>query len=96
VTKKIVNTICRIFNGSEEKLELGNIDIRRDWGWAPEYVDAMWGMLAIDELEDFIIATGKTQSLRDFLKTAFEAVDLVWEQYTVIKKFNEAVRPIGN
>lgn len=84
VTKKIVATVCRIANGSDEKLELGNIDIRRDWGWAPEYVDAMWRMLAIDEPKDFIIATGKTQSLKDFLKTAFETVDLDWQQYTVI------------
>ena len=86
VTKKIVATVCRIANGSDEKLELGNIDIRRDWGWAPEYVDAMWRMLAIDEPKDFIIATGKTQSLKDFLKTAFETVDLDWRQYTVINQ----------
>jgi len=84
VTKKIVATVCRIANGSDEKLELGNIDIRRDWGWAPEYVDAMWRMLDIDEPGDFIIATGETQSLRDFLKTAFEVVDLDWQQYTII------------
>jgi GDPmannose 4,6-dehydratase len=84
VTRKIVSTVCRIANGSNEKLELGNIDIRRDWGWAPEYVDAMWRMLTIDNADDFIIATGHTQSLRDFLKTAFEAVDLDWKQHTVV------------
>jgi GDPmannose 4,6-dehydratase len=83
VTKKIVATVCRIASGSDEKLALGNIDIRRDWGWAPEYVDAMWRMLTIDEPEDFIIATGVTQSLRDFLKTAFETVDLDWQQHTI-------------
>jgi GDPmannose 4,6-dehydratase len=86
VTKKIVSTVCRIANGSAEKLELGNIDIRRDWGWAPEYVDAMWRMLAIDEPEDFVIATGQIQSLRDFLKTAFEIVGLDWQEYTVINQ----------
>lgn len=86
VTKKIVATVCRIANGSDEKLELGNIDIRRDWGWAPEYVDAMWRMLAIDDPEDFIIATGETQSLRDFLRIAFEVVDLDWQQHTVINQ----------
>ena len=86
VTKKIVATACRIANGSSEKLELGNIDIRRDWGWAPEYVEAMWRMLKIDEPNDFIISTGQTQSLRDFLKTAFEAVDLDWQKYTIINK----------
>jgi len=86
VTKKIIATVCRIANGSNEKLELGNIDIRRDWGWAPEYVDAMWRMLTIDEPDDFIIATGQTQSLRDFLKTAFMAVDLDWQLHTVINQ----------
>lgn len=86
VTKKIVATVCRIANGSNEKLELGNIDIRRDWGWAPEYVNAMWRILTIEEPQDFIIATGRTQSLRDFLKTAFEAVNLDWQQHTVINK----------
>ena len=83
VTKKIVATVCRIAHGSDEKLELGNIDIRRDWGWAPEYVDAMWRMLSIDEPEDFIIATGETQSLKDFTRTAFEAVNLDWQQHTI-------------
>lgn len=86
VTKKIVSTVCRIANGSDEKLELGNIDIRRDWGWAPEYVDAMWRMLSIDEPEDFIIATGETQSLRDFLEAAFSVVDLDWQRHTVINQ----------
>ena len=86
VTKKIVATVCRIANGSNEKLELGNIDIRRDWGWAPEYVDAMWRMLAIEGPQDFIIATGQTQSLRDFLKTAFQTVNLDWQQHTVINQ----------
>lgn len=91
VTKKIVATVCRIANGSNEKLQLGNVDIRRDWGWAPEYVDAMWRMLVVDEPEDFIIATGQTQSLSQFLKTAFEAVDLDWQQHTVINK--DLMRP---
>jgi GDPmannose 4,6-dehydratase len=84
VTKKIVTAVCRIANGSDEKLELGNIDIRRDWGWAPEYVDAMWRMLNIDQPEDFIIATGQTQSLRDFLRVAFEVMNLDWRNHTVI------------
>ena len=86
VTKKIVAAVCRIANGSNEKLELGNLDIRRDWGWAPEYVDAMWRMLNADEPDDFIIATGQTQSLRDFLFTAFESVGLDWQQHTVINQ----------
>ena len=86
VTMKIVSAVCRIANGSNEKLELGNIDIRRDWGWAPEYVEAMWRMLAIDVPEDFIISTGQTQSLKDFLEAAFEMVNLDWRKYTVINQ----------
>ena len=86
VTKKIVAAVCRIANGSVEKLELGNINIRRDWGWAPEYVDAMWRILNVEEPEDFIIATGITQSLRDFLGAAFESVGLDWQQHTVINQ----------
>jgi len=84
VTKKVVAAVCRIANGSNEKLELGNLDIRRDWGWAPEYVEAMWLMLSINEPQDFIIATGITQSLRDFLQTAFATANLDWQQYTII------------
>jgi len=86
VTKKIVAAVCRIANGSNEKLELGNIDIRRDWGWAPEYVDAMWRILNIERPEDFIVATGTTQSLRDFLGAAFESVGLDWQKHTIINK----------
>lgn len=86
VTMKIVSTVCRIANGSNEKLELGNIDIRRDWGWATEYVDAMWRMLRVNEPEDFIICTGQTQSLKDFIEVAFKAVHLDWKQHTVIKQ----------
>lgn len=86
VTKKIVSTACRIANGSNEKLELGNIEIRRDWGWAPEYVDAMWRMLAIEKLDDFIIATGQGQSLREFLQTAFNRLNMDWQKHTVINE----------
>jgi GDPmannose 4,6-dehydratase len=91
VTKKIVAAVCRIANGSNEKLELGNIDIRRDWGWAPEYVDAMWRMLSLDAPEDFIIATGQTQSLKDFLRVAFETLNLDWQNHIVINEF--LIRP---
>jgi GDPmannose 4,6-dehydratase len=91
VTKKIVAAACRIANGSNEKLELGNINIRRDWGWASEYVDAMWRMLSLDTPEDFIIATGQTQSLKDFLRVAFETLNLDWENHTVINEF--LIRP---
>ena len=81
VTRKIIASACRISKGSAEKLELGNIEVCRDWGWAPEYVDAMWRILNHGEPQDFIIATGVTQSLRDFLRTAFDAVNLDWNDH---------------
>ncbi|MDO8989278.1 MAG: GDP-mannose 4,6-dehydratase [Sideroxyarcus sp.] len=83
VTKKIVAAACRIAQGSAEKLMLGNIDIRRDWGWAPEYVEAMWRMLNINIPEDFVIATGITQSLRDFIATVFAEAGLDWRDHVV-------------
>jgi GDPmannose 4,6-dehydratase len=86
VTKKIVAAVCRIAKGSDEKLEIGNLEIRRDWGWAPEYVDAMWRMLNIETPGDFVIATGHTQSLRDFIRIAFDAVNLDWQDHTVVNK----------
>jgi GDPmannose 4,6-dehydratase len=81
VTKKIVATACRIANGSYEKLSLGNIDIRRDWGWAPEYVEAMWRMVNYSVLEDFVIATGVTQSLQDFIAMVFSEAGLDWRDH---------------
>lgn len=83
VTKKIVAAACRIAKGSDEKLSLGNIDIRRDWGWAPEYVDAMWRMLNHETPEDFVIATGITQSLQDFIATVFSEAGLDWRAHVV-------------
>lgn len=81
VTKKIVAAACRIAQGSDELLTLGNIDIARDWGWAPDYVEAMWLMLQQSQPDDFVIATGRTTKLRDFIRAVFEAVDLNWEAY---------------
>jgi GDPmannose 4,6-dehydratase len=83
VTRKIIATACRIAKGSDEKLTLGNLQIRRDWGWAPEYVDAMWRILQCDEAHDFIIATGESNSLEEFVRVAFAQVDLDWRDYTV-------------
>lgn len=83
VTRKIVATACRIAKGSPEKLTLGNLQIRRDWGWAPEYVDAMWRMLQCDEAHDFIIATGESNSLEEFVNQAFAQVNLDWRDHTV-------------
>jgi GDPmannose 4,6-dehydratase len=81
VTQKIVSTAHRIDAGSKEKLQLGNISIQRDWGWAPEYVEAMWLMLQQDSPEDFVIATGETNSLEDFIAEAFTVVNLDWHEH---------------
>ncbi len=86
VTKKIVSAACRIYKGSGEKLILGNIDIERDWGYAGEYVEAMWMMLQQTEPEDFVIATGKTHSLRSFISEVFSLLGLNAEDYIVIDK----------
>lgn len=76
VTQKIVATACRIKRGAPEKLQLGRVDIFRDWGWAPEYVDAMWRMLQQEEPDDFVIATGESHSLRDFVQAVFDTLEL--------------------
>ena len=70
--------------GSEEKLALGNISIVRDWGWAPEYVDAMWRMLQRDQPDDFVVATGKSSSLQDFVAAVFECYGLDWRNHVVV------------
>ncbi len=84
VTMKIVAAACRIAAGSEEKLRLGNIKIARDWGWAPEYVAAMWRMLQEEIPDDFIIATGETHTLGEFLSLVFSGVDLDWSEHVVL------------
>ena len=84
VTKKIIAAACRIAAGSQEKLHLGNIAIRRDWGWAPEYVEAMWLMLQQEKPDDFVVATGEINSLEEFVKTAFSVVDLNWSDQVVL------------
>jgi len=78
VTQKIVAAACRIANGSDEILELGNTSVQRDWGWAPEYVEGMYRMLQQDEPDDYILATGYTASLEDFVAAAFASLDLDW------------------
>lgn len=84
VTQKIVRAACRISAGSQERLQLGNLDVQRDWGWAPEYVTAMWIMLQQDRPDDFVIATGETNSLEDFVATAFSCVGLDWKDHVDI------------
>ena len=83
VTQKIVTAACRIAEGSTEKLTLGNMAIRRDWGWAPEYVEAMSLMLQQEQPEDYVIATGESCSLEEFVAIAFAAVGLDWRDWVV-------------
>ena len=84
VSKKIIQAACRIVDGSAERLRLGNLEIQRDFGWAPEYVDAMWKILQLEQSYDVVIATGETHSLRDFCEVAFSEVGLDWQDYVDI------------
>lgn len=86
VTRKIVDCALRIANGSTEKLQLGRLDIVRDWGWAPEYVDAMWRMLQQERAEDFVIATGVTVSLQEFVKEVFASLGLKADEHVVSER----------
>src|SRR4051812_30845687 len=83
VTRKVTDAVARIKLGLSKELRLGNLDSRRDWGFAGDYVDAMWRMLQADEPDDFVIGTGHTCSVRDLCKTAFGYVDLDYEQYVI-------------
>ncbi|WP_029247492.1 GDP-mannose 4,6-dehydratase [Schlesneria paludicola] len=84
VTRKITRAAGRIREGLQEKLYLGNLEAKRDWGYAKEYVEAMWLMLQHDDPNDFVIATGETHSIREFLDIAFESVGLNWHDYVEI------------
>lgn len=81
VTRKITRAIARIVAGRQKKLFLGNLDSQRDWGYAKDYVKAMWLMLQQDEPDDYVVATGETYSIKKFLDIAFEYVNLKWEDY---------------
>lgn len=81
VTRKITRAVARIKAGQQEKLYLGNLDAKRDWGYAREYVEAMWQMLQQDEADDYVIATGETHSVEEFLTEAFSHVNLDWRDY---------------
>ena len=84
VTRKITRAATRIKLGLQEKLYLGNLDAKRDWGYAKDYVEGMWMMLQADEADDFVLATGETQTIRQFLDYTFEYLDLDWNQYVEI------------
>ena len=92
VTQKILHTAKRIYEGSSEKLSLGRIDIARDWGWAPEYVEAMWIMLQQDKSDDYVIATGVTTTLEDFVSQVFDFYNLDWKDHVSHSK--ALVRPL--
>lgn len=100
VTQKIVKTACRIATGGQEYLRLGNIEVARDWGWAPEYVEAMWRMLQQEVPDDYVIATGMSYQLADFVQTTFAELGLDWQKYVQIDKSlyrpSEIMRGQGN
>ena len=84
VTRKITKAAARIKLGKQDKLFLGNLDAKRDWGYAPEYVEGMWRMMQQDKPDDFVLATGYTWTIRDFLDVAFGVLDLDWRKYVEI------------
>jgi GDPmannose 4,6-dehydratase len=81
VTRKITRAATRIKLGLQKKLFLGNLDAKRDWGFAGDYVEAMWRMLQHDQPDDFVIATGQTHSIREFLEETFSVLELNWKDY---------------
>jgi len=84
VTRKITRGLARILAGKDKKLYLGNLEARRDWGYAPDYVEAMWMMLQQDKPDDYVIGTGETHSVKDFLEEVFKYVGLDWKEYVEI------------
>jgi len=84
VTRKITRAVGAILRGEQNELALGNLDARRDWGFARDYMDGAWRMLQTDEPDDYVLATGETHSVRDFLDEAFGCVDLDWKEYVKI------------
>jgi GDPmannose 4,6-dehydratase len=83
VTRKITRAVGRIVAGTQKKLALGNIDSKRDWGFAGDFVEAMWQMLQLERPDDFVVATGETHSVREFLDLAFGRVNLDWKDFVV-------------
>lgn len=86
VTRKITKAIARIKQGKQKKLLLGNLEAKRDWGYAKDYVEAMWLMMQEDKPDDYVIATGETHSVKEFLEEAFDCAGLKWEDYVEIDK----------
>jgi len=92
VTRKIARSVARIARGLDVDLVLGNLDSKRDWGRAQDYVVAMWLMLQRDKPDDYVVATGEAHSVRDFVEAAFKVVDLPWQKY--VKQDRAFDRPI--
>jgi GDPmannose 4,6-dehydratase len=86
VTRKVTNTVAKIKLGLDKELRLGNLEAKRDWGYAGDYVKAMWLMLQQDEPEDYVIATGETHSVKEFVELAFSYVGLNWKDYVTVDK----------
>ncbi|MCS7050836.1 MAG: GDP-mannose 4,6-dehydratase, partial [Thermomicrobium sp.] len=84
VTRKVTHGVAKIKLGLAKELRLGNLEARRDGGYAPDYVRAMWSMLQLDEPQDFVVGTGKTYSVRELCEIAFRCVGLHWEDYVVV------------
>ncbi len=84
VSRKITRAVARISCGLQRKLYLGNLDAKRDWGYAPEYVDAMWRMMQLDQPDDFVVATGETHTVREFVQNAFDYAGLDWTKFVEI------------
>ena len=92
VTRKITRAVAAIKHGLQNELFLGNLDAKRDWGYAPEYVEGMWRILQHDEGDDFVLATNETHTIREFLDVAFGRVDLDWKRYV---KHDRTLRASG-
>ena len=86
VTRKISNGVAKIHLGLEKELRMGNLETKRDWGYAPEYVEAMWLMLQQDEADDYVVATGEAHSVSELVEKAFDVVKLVWRDYVKVNK----------
>ena len=84
MTRKITNGVARIKKGIDKELRLGNLEARRDWGYAGDFVEAMWLMLQQKSPEDYVIATGKDRTIREFCEAAFKHVDLDWQEYVKV------------
>ncbi|MFJ7565831.1 GDP-mannose 4,6-dehydratase [Herminiimonas sp. NPDC097707] len=100
VTRKIVSTACRIAAGSKERLVLGRLDIARDWGWSPDFVDAMWRMMQQKNPDDYVIATGSTHTLEEFVSQVFEHLGMDWHAHvdsdTALFRPSEIIHSAGD